>query len=238
MQRSTRDQSPSDINFVYDANRRESAATLNPRLPPTPSLGTSGRTTMTARKPRRGESIVLMSINNSPLGVVVAAGQEGGDDASDAQSERRGEDDADDWDMMDRAEASRSEDVGKAPAAGKKGGKKAAASKGKVPTANSKARSGKASGEAQATRRTTRSRSSSLSNAGPTQSFAKGSTAQQQFTYEPPADAPRYDDETEASAMLARTIAQAKPSFDKLEMPEQEKRKLWDDFVASVMKQA
>ncbi|GAA5912978.1 uncharacterized protein JCM6883_006276 [Sporobolomyces salmoneus] len=62
-----------------------------------------------SRKPRRGESIVIRSLNDSPLGEFVA---EESEDLSEVSSDTLEEEDADgeDWDMMDKNEASKIED--------------------------------------------------------------------------------------------------------------------------------
>ncbi|GAA5944787.1 uncharacterized protein JCM15063_001666 [Sporobolomyces koalae] len=83
-------------NFVYRqaANRRTSAST------------STVTTTSTVRKPRRGESIVVRSLNDSPLGQFVASD----DDDQDDDDQDEDDDDAGDWDLMDRHEASKVED--------------------------------------------------------------------------------------------------------------------------------
>ncbi|GAA6039823.1 hypothetical protein JCM8097_004241 [Rhodosporidiobolus ruineniae] len=94
-------------NFIYRASL---AASTNGVLP-TPSFqrtassarGGGRATTQTVRKPKRGESIVFHSLNGSPLGEGVAS-----DLDEDAEEEgEQGEEE--DWDLMERNEASRSE---------------------------------------------------------------------------------------------------------------------------------
>lgn len=65
----------------------------------------NGNGTM-ARKPRRGESIVMLSVNDSPLGVGIAG--EDDDDAGDYEGDQIHQDDEeqeDHWDLMQREEA-------------------------------------------------------------------------------------------------------------------------------------
>lgn len=120
---------------------------LNARLPPTPSLGQSSRMTGMSmiRKPRRGESIVMLSVNDSPLGVGFADEDNSqrldySRDAEDAD-EAHAEDQAGDveWDMMDKNEASGVEDQAanvprKKPFRKVKGKSKAAHSSASAPT--------------------------------------------------------------------------------------------------------
>ncbi|GJN94095.1 hypothetical protein Rhopal_007169-T1 [Rhodotorula paludigena] len=131
--------SSSSNNFVYRTN---------PLLPPTPAFRPTSSSSVktpggggpgTQRRPRRGESIIMRSVNGSPLGEYVASDDDGGDgdgaielddlcDSSDERSEG-GEDE--DWDLMERNEASNVEhqSAGKT----KKGGRAAkVASKGKA----------------------------------------------------------------------------------------------------------
>ncbi|GAA6015231.1 hypothetical protein JCM10207_003653 [Rhodosporidiobolus poonsookiae] len=87
-------------NFIYRASSAASNSVL-----PTPSLA---RTAGTVRRPKRGESIVLRSMNGSPLGEFVA---------SDVEAEEEEEEDgegSEEWDLMDAHEASRSERPGHA----------------------------------------------------------------------------------------------------------------------------
>lgn len=72
--------------------------------------GGAGGTTI-SRKPRRGESIVIRSLNDSPLGEFVAeeSEEEPSSDALDEEDEGDGGE-GDEWDMMDKNEASRAED--------------------------------------------------------------------------------------------------------------------------------
>ncbi|GAA5924913.1 hypothetical protein JCM1841_005366 [Sporobolomyces salmonicolor] len=97
--------SASSHNFIYRAN---------PLLPPTPSHAST--TSNAARRPRRGESIVMRSLNDSPLGEFVASEEEVEDDDED-DDEEDGEED--DWDLMERNEASKVE----SQSAGGRGGK-------------------------------------------------------------------------------------------------------------------
>ncbi|KAM0789861.1 hypothetical protein ACM66B_006707 [Microbotryomycetes sp. NB124-2] len=78
------------------------------QLPATPSIGCKS----TARRPRRGESIVIQSINGSPLGEFVASDVDSNElDSEHDKSDREQRDDQDEWDMMDKHEASQAEDI-------------------------------------------------------------------------------------------------------------------------------
>ncbi|GAA5886439.1 hypothetical protein JCM5296_001907 [Sporobolomyces johnsonii] len=102
--------SASSSNFIYRAN---------PLLPPTPSHAST--TSNAARRPRRGESIVMRSLNDSPLGEFVASEEEelgSDDDDDDDDDDENGEED--DWDLMERNEAS---NVNSQSAGGTRGGK-------------------------------------------------------------------------------------------------------------------
>ncbi|GAA6051609.1 hypothetical protein JCM3770_003495 [Rhodotorula araucariae] len=82
-------------NFIYRTN---------PHLPPTPGPSASGAGAGgTARRPKRGESIVMRSMNGSPLGEFVASETE--DDVDDAKGDNDDDDD-DEWDLLERNEAS------------------------------------------------------------------------------------------------------------------------------------
>jgi len=61
-----------------------------------------------SRKPRRGESIVIRSLNDSPLGEFVAEEDEDEDGDEGGSEEEEGEDG--EWDLMERNEASKVED--------------------------------------------------------------------------------------------------------------------------------
>ncbi|BGO95887.1 hypothetical protein NBRC10512_005337 [Rhodotorula toruloides] len=93
---STTASSSANANFVYRTT------TANP-VPPTPLLPST-------RQPRRGESIVLRSLNDSPLGEFVASSlshsaEEEGEDGEDGEEgEGEGE-----WDLVGEGEASRVE---------------------------------------------------------------------------------------------------------------------------------
>ncbi|GAA5927161.1 hypothetical protein JCM3775_002463 [Rhodotorula graminis] len=97
----------------------------NPHLPPTPGPSSAsfpgaataaGVAPTTARRPKRGESIVMRSMNGSPLGEFIASEDEGGDDDDESQSsedddedEGEGASDEDEWDLLERNEASKVE---------------------------------------------------------------------------------------------------------------------------------
>ncbi|KAK4046041.1 hypothetical protein OIV83_006412 [Microbotryomycetes sp. JL201] len=83
-------------------------STFNTQLPATPSIRGKSAT----RRPRRGESIVIQSVNGSPLGEFVASELDSNDLGSDTEGLQ---DDADDWDIMDRHEASQAEDIIRRP---------------------------------------------------------------------------------------------------------------------------
>lgn len=79
-----------------------------------------------SRKPRRGESIVIRSLNDSPLGEFVAEE----DEEEGSEQEEEGEDG--EWDLMERNEASKIEDQDKKKISKK--GNKLKGSKGKPPS--------------------------------------------------------------------------------------------------------
>ncbi|BGP20517.1 hypothetical protein JCM10213_007675 [Rhodosporidiobolus nylandii] len=93
-------------NFVY----RASTSVL-----PTPHRTSSRTAASTVRRPKRGESIVMRSINGSPLGEFVASDVEDGagggvDGAEESGDEEEDEgEEGEEWDLMDRQEASRTE---------------------------------------------------------------------------------------------------------------------------------
>ncbi|GAA6013908.1 hypothetical protein JCM11491_000467 [Sporobolomyces phaffii] len=113
-------------NFIY---RNPLVASASGVVPPTPqnhrtatgggggrastvSTNTSSFKTI-SRKPRRGESIVIRSLNDSPLGEFVA--EESDDDDEDAsedalEGDAEEHDDEHEWDLMDKNEASKIED--------------------------------------------------------------------------------------------------------------------------------
>ncbi|GAA5839793.1 hypothetical protein JCM9279_005170 [Rhodotorula babjevae] len=91
----------------------------NPHLPPTPAPSSAsfpgaatGAAPTTARRPKRGESIVMRSMNGSPLGEFIASEDEGGDESresSDEDEDDEGASDDDEWDLLERNEASKVE---------------------------------------------------------------------------------------------------------------------------------
>ncbi|GAA5963133.1 hypothetical protein JCM3765_003619 [Sporobolomyces pararoseus] len=110
----------SSSNFIY----RNPLAGSSSAVAPTPqnrkiangagTLGSSitgGGATTISRKPRRGESIVIRSLNDSPLGEFVAeeSEEEPSSDTLDEEEEGEGGE-GDEWDMMEKNEASRAED--------------------------------------------------------------------------------------------------------------------------------
>ncbi|KAK4046791.1 hypothetical protein OIO90_006433 [Microbotryomycetes sp. JL221] len=99
-----------DRNFVYDVSK---GPMINPRLPATPSSKVGGIT----RRPRRGESIMISSINGSPLGEFVASDVELEDGDENETMQSLG---ADEWDVLDENEASRVEDNGRSSSRGSK----------------------------------------------------------------------------------------------------------------------
>lgn len=95
----------------------------NPLLPPTPAAHVAPLTA-TARRPKRGESIVMRSMNGSPLGEFIASEEDDDDDEgeesssssseeeedSEADGQEGGDDEDDDeWDLLERNEASKVE---------------------------------------------------------------------------------------------------------------------------------
>lgn len=113
-------------NFIY---RNPLVASASGVVPPTPqnyrtaTAGGGGRASTVStntssfktisRKPRRGESIVIRSLNDSPLGEFVA--EESDDDDEDAsedalEGDAEEHDDEHEWDLMDKNEASKIED--------------------------------------------------------------------------------------------------------------------------------
>ncbi|GAA5982561.1 hypothetical protein JCM10908_006699 [Rhodotorula pacifica] len=102
------------VNFIYRQNEP---------VPPTPSRSKSAASTSapgansmpTPRQPRLGESIVMRSVNGSPLGEFVASDIEDEDDDNDSADSDEGDVEKDktdavaseeEWDMMDKNEAS------------------------------------------------------------------------------------------------------------------------------------
>jgi hypothetical protein len=73
-------------------------------------------TTTIARKARSGESIVMKSLNDSPLGEYVLTESEDEDEEESSETLEQDEEEGDEWDMMDKNEASKIED----PQEGKK----------------------------------------------------------------------------------------------------------------------
>ncbi|BGP43775.1 hypothetical protein JCM10450v2_007973 [Rhodotorula kratochvilovae] len=112
-------------NFIYRTN---------PHLPPTPgpSAPTAGAMG-TARRPKRGESIVMRSMNGSPLGEFVASEE---DDDDEGESEEEGEEEEDEgedeWDLLERNEASKVEHQSASKRRGGKGAAGAGAGAGKL----------------------------------------------------------------------------------------------------------
>ncbi|BGP27881.1 hypothetical protein JCM10295v2_006859 [Rhodotorula toruloides] len=86
--------SSANANFIY-----RTKPAYNPAVPPTPS------TAHKSRQPRRGESIVLRSLNDSPLGEFVASSLS----HSAAEEEEEEEDEEGEWDLVGEGEASRVE---------------------------------------------------------------------------------------------------------------------------------
>ena len=119
----------------------------NPHLPPTPAPSSAsfpgaatGAAPTTARRPKRGESIVMRSMNGSPLGEFIASEDEGGESRSSSdEGEGASDDDDDEWDLLERNEASKVEHQ-----SASKGKKRAA-----PPKSKSKASSSASSSKAQ-----------------------------------------------------------------------------------------
>ncbi|GAA5902412.1 hypothetical protein JCM6882_002743 [Rhodosporidiobolus microsporus] len=117
-------------NFIYNASSSSAAAAAaraSMSVLPTPSLSRTAHPVArappaTVRRPKRGESIVLKSLNGSPLGEFVASDDdessssseredliaEGDEDEDNAEEEEEAEG-SEEWDLMSRHEASRSE---------------------------------------------------------------------------------------------------------------------------------
>lgn len=147
---------------------------------------------------------MLQSVNGSPLGEFVA---------SDVEDNEAGEDE--DWDLMDKNEASRAEDVA---GAGKK--KQAAlarslSTKGKAKAVPISSQSGKT-----ITRKSSRSRSSSLTGPGVSAPTANS------FAVALPADAPSYDE------LKEKVIAGMRADLEKRVMSDQERRVLVESLEA------
>lgn len=112
-------------NFVYRVDGPLSLSQSAPlTAPPTPHLGgTSGvGASAIKRKPRRGESIIMLSVNDSPLGYLMAdevddnnnPSQQGAtEDEEEEEEEEEGEEEGEEWDLMERHEASRVEEQGR-----------------------------------------------------------------------------------------------------------------------------
>ncbi|POY74946.1 hypothetical protein BMF94_1922 [Rhodotorula taiwanensis] len=146
--------SDSSTNFIYRQNNAQQA-----NVAPTPARATASapagstagpnraaRPGPTPRQPRLGESIVMRSVNGSPLGEFVASDIEDDDDDDDDGSEEPAtegdngpgsaaeDDDDDDWDLMDKNEASNVEHQSLSKSSSKKkrkGTDKASTGKGK-----------------------------------------------------------------------------------------------------------
>lgn len=135
----------------------------------------------------------------------------------DDEEDREGDENAaeDDWDMMDKNEASRAEeDVGKGKGKGRTGkGKKAPTNK----TAASSTKN--AAGQAKATRKSSRSRSSSLSNST-TGAAGISAPSAPSFAVALPADAPSYDE------LKERVIAGMRADLAKRVMGDEERKVL------------
>ncbi|GAA5868068.1 hypothetical protein JCM8547_000796 [Rhodosporidiobolus lusitaniae] len=98
-------------NFVYHAS--VSASTL-----PTPARPRT-KATSTVRHPKRGESIVMRSLNDSPLGEFVASDVELEPTPEEKEEEEEGEG-SEEWDLLSAHEASRSEGTfNRSPSKGK-----------------------------------------------------------------------------------------------------------------------
>ncbi|GAA5833734.1 hypothetical protein JCM11251_003215 [Rhodosporidiobolus azoricus] len=102
-------------NFVYNASARPSSVLPTPSFPRTltsSARAQGGCPPATIRRPKRGESIVLKSLNGSPLGEFVASDDDDEEDSSsteEGQAEDEEAEGSEEWDLMSRHEASRTE---------------------------------------------------------------------------------------------------------------------------------